>query len=76
MSKEIEALKAIWYGHKTQENFNTVCKALEALDIVRQMNIIHTDEAGSAYIITIPSSVLYVSEERCSLLEEVFIKWR
>ena len=74
MSKEIDAFKEIWYGNKTKENYDTVIDALKALDEIRNMNVIHTVKSGSIHMVTIPSSTLYVSVAKYSLLDKYFKK--
>ena len=73
-SKELKAFKEIWYGNKTAENFKIVSDALEALDEIRNMNVIHTVKSGSIHMVTIPSSTLYVSVAKYSLLDKYFKK--
>lgn len=73
-SKELKAFKEIWYGNKTAENFKIVSDGLEALDAIRNMNIIHPMKCtGSIHQVSIPQTTFYVSEARYNLLNNVLI---
>ena len=70
-SKELEALEDLWYGKKTKEVYQTLKKALKALQIIQCTKILHVYETVGGMRFLDTGESVCLTKENYEILKEV-----
>ena len=73
MNKQREALKNIWFGQRTTENYETVEKALEALEFIKNCQVVKLTKPDNVGVLVVLPTTLYVDAKKYELLKDIGI---